>query len=245
MRCPICSTENLPTAHHCKQCGEVLRKTGVKTCQNGHNFDANLDACPYCPQRVGTQAETLFEVNRPIPHKPVASGDSTILESGPSAAASGDRTVIMGASAPAPAGSAPAARNDRTMIIGPGGATEKPTPMEPSAPAPTPVAPSPDGLRKLVGWLVTFDIQPTGLDFRLYVGKHRIGRSPKCDIVINQPWISDEHCVILYRDGKFLLQDLVSVNGTFLNDEMVEDKAYLNDNDIIRLGKTSFKLRTV
>lgn len=243
MRCPICSTENLPTALHCKQCGEALRKTGIKTCQNGHNYDANLDACPYCPQRVNTQAETLYEVKRPIPHKPVGSGDSTILESGSAAAASGDRTVIMGAPAAAHGASAPAARNDRTMIIGPGGNMEKPAQDEPSAPAPG--APAADGLRKLVGWLVTFDIQPTGLDFRLYVGKHRIGRSPKCDIVINQPWISDEHCVILYRDGKFLLQDLVSVNGTFLNDEMVEDKAYLNDNDIIRLGKTSFKLRTV
>ncbi len=68
--------------------------------------------------------------------------------------------------------------------------------------------------RKIVGWLISYDINPNGTDFRLYEGRMKIGRSSKNDIVINQPSVSDEHALILYRNNKFLIDDNVDTGNS-------------------------------
>jgi pSer/pThr/pTyr-binding forkhead associated (FHA) protein len=151
-----------------------------------------------------------------------------------------DRTAIVGQASAPP--------SDRTQIVIPGQpAPTREDPQQhaaPLAPSQQPLAAQTD-LRKLVGWLVSFDLQPTGLDFRLYVGKNKLGRNPKCDIVINKGWISDEHAMILYREGRFMLQDMLSANGTYVNEVLIEDRIYLNDNDSVRLGSTTFKFKAL
>lgn len=47
------------------------------------------------------------------------------------------------------------------------------------------------------------------------------------------------------RNGKFIIEDMLSANGTFVNGEMIEDKVYLNENDIIRIATVDLKLKTV
>jgi len=44
-----------------------------------------------------------------------------------------------------------------------------------------------------------------------------IGRDPGCDVVIAHPIVSKKHCEIVKQNGKSLLVDLGSVNGTFVN----------------------------
>jgi pSer/pThr/pTyr-binding forkhead associated (FHA) protein len=63
-----------------------------------------------------------------------------------------------------------------------------------------------------------------------------IGRSPDADIVIDDDKASRLHCGIRLQDGKFLLKDLKSKNGTFLNDQRVEESE-LQAGDRIRVGK--------
>ena len=79
--------------------------------------------------------------------------------------------------------------------------------------------------RKLIGWLVTFDLSPEGTDFKIREGKASIGRGSKNDIIIPVSEVSDQHCILLFRNGKLLINDNLSTNGTFLNGEMIEDKA--------------------
>jgi pSer/pThr/pTyr-binding forkhead associated (FHA) protein len=74
-----------------------------------------------------------------------------------------------------------------------------------------------------------------------------IGRSPKCDIFIDDAVVSSEHAVIetienpdSKGDIEYYLEDRNSTNGTFLNDEKIT-RQKLNHEDIIRVGWVSFK----
>lgn len=99
--------------------------------------------------------------------------------------------------------------------------------------------------RKLVGWLVSYTLDAMGVDFKLYEGRNVIGRDADCNITVQDPMMSAKHAVFLFRANKYSLTDSQSSHGTFVNDVDIElEPCYLNDGDIIRMGKTIFKFRT-
>ncbi|HEV2720864.1 MAG TPA: trypsin-like peptidase domain-containing protein [Thermoanaerobaculia bacterium] len=64
----------------------------------------------------------------------------------------------------------------------------------------------------------------------------RIGReSAICEIVLENPKVSRLHAEVVSIDGKVLLIDRNSSNGTYVNDQKI-DKRYLKDGDIIYFG---------
>ena len=50
---------------------------------------------------------------------------------------------------------------------------------------------------------------------------HVLGRSTKCDIVVNHPTVSRRHAEISMVDSTLLVLDLGSFNGTFIDQERV------------------------
>ena len=62
-----------------------------------------------------------------------------------------------------------------------------------------------------------------------------IGRSGVNDICIPERHVSRRHAVINYRDGIFMISDLGSANGTFVNDQRLVDPFPLASGDAIRL----------
>lgn len=62
-----------------------------------------------------------------------------------------------------------------------------------------------------------------------------IGRSASNDICIPEEHVSRQHAVIAYRNGIFMLTDLGSSNGTYINDDMVTAPFPLFAGDTIRL----------
>lgn len=62
-----------------------------------------------------------------------------------------------------------------------------------------------------------------------------IGRSPENDICIPERHVSRQHAVISFRDGVFVISDLGSANGTFINDRRLSDPFPLAHGDVIRL----------
>jgi two-component system cell cycle response regulator len=70
-----------------------------------------------------------------------------------------------------------------------------------------------------------------------------IGRSSKCDIQIDQESISRNHSKIVNTGKSILVRDLGSTNGTYVNDEPVEEYV-LRDSDLIKIGRTIFKFLT-
>lgn len=63
-----------------------------------------------------------------------------------------------------------------------------------------------------------------------------IGRNRNNCVVIEDPFSSNFHSMIMKKRGKFYLSDMESKNGTFLNDEKVEKDICLNKDDTVRIG---------
>ena len=94
--------------------------------------------------------------------------------------------------------------------------------------------------KKLTGFLVTYSLTPNGDFFPLYEGKNVIGRSASSNVYIKgDSAISEKHFSILYRaiDRKFKFKDEQSSNGTFINEELL-DEGELKTFDKIRIGTT-------
>jgi diguanylate cyclase (GGDEF)-like protein len=70
-----------------------------------------------------------------------------------------------------------------------------------------------------------------------------IGRSSKCDIQIDQESTSRNHSKIVNTGKSILIRDLGSTNGTYVNDEPIEEHV-LRDGDFIKIGRTIFKFLT-
>jgi len=67
-----------------------------------------------------------------------------------------------------------------------------------------------------------------------------IGRSSKADIQIDQESVSRNHCKIINTGKTIMLRDLGSTNGTYINDELI-DEYVLRDGDFIKIGRCIFK----
>ena len=70
----------------------------------------------------------------------------------------------------------------------------------------------------------------------------RLGRAADNDLVIAHPSISAHHAELHFDGEQFLLRDLSSSNGTFVNGERVTS-ATLNAGDIVHLGPVALEFR--
>jgi adenylate cyclase len=65
-----------------------------------------------------------------------------------------------------------------------------------------------------------------------------LGRHPNNTIQLLDKIVSKEHCILEHRDGHFILRDLGSLNGTYVNGERVRGETSLKHGDEIALGST-------
>lgn len=63
-----------------------------------------------------------------------------------------------------------------------------------------------------------------------------IGRGTDADIVLPERQVSRYHLKIHYRDGRYLLEDLDSKNGTFLNGQQIKGTIPIQDGDEIQIA---------
>jgi len=68
-----------------------------------------------------------------------------------------------------------------------------------------------------------------------------IGRASTNDIAVPDRHISRQHAVVTYRDGIFMISDLNSANGTFVNDVEITEPFPLFSGDVIRLFVPTLK----
>ena len=69
-----------------------------------------------------------------------------------------------------------------------------------------------------------------------------VGRSPSTDLQLRDRAVSRRHFQIDRQDDGYVLQDLESNNGTFVNGQRVQS-ARLHDADVIRVGMTELEFR--
>jgi FHA domain/zinc-ribbon domain len=75
-----------------------------------------------------------------------------------------------------------------------------------------------------------------GQSFQPADGRTLIGRSPECDIFLDDVTVSRRHAEIERADDTFTIRDLGSLNGTYVNRTRIES-AVLENDDEVQIGK--------
>ncbi len=75
-----------------------------------------------------------------------------------------------------------------------------------------------------------------GESFFLSEERTLIGRSPECDVFLDDVTVSRRHSQIERNGERFTIEDLGSLNGTFVNRRRIES-AELEDDDELQIGK--------
>ena len=97
---------------------------------------------------------------------------------------------------------------------------------------------------QLLGWLVPIKGAQRGELFTLKAN-NTIGTDPGvADVVLIDPYMSSRHAIIKAQGGVFVLEDLGSTNGTYVNDKKVSQHE-LVDNDFVKFGQTLVKFKSL
>ena len=75
-----------------------------------------------------------------------------------------------------------------------------------------------------------------GEHFLLEQESTTVGRSPDCDIFLDDVTVSRRHALVKRSNGRFFIEDQGSLNGTFLNRRRIESGG-LEDGDEVQIGK--------
>ena len=79
----------------------------------------------------------------------------------------------------------------------------------------------------------------TGMSYVLPQGNTTVGRHPESDIFLNDVTVSRQHCRFVLEEGRLMLEDSGSTNGTYVNDARV-DEAQLRAGDEVLVGRFHF-----
>ena len=74
-------------------------------------------------------------------------------------------------------------------------------------------------------------------------GSIEIGRATDAAIRPEDTYISQQHARIYSRNGSWVVEDMGSTNGTYLNQRKVTVPAEIAPGDRIRVGKTTIEVR--
>ena len=75
-----------------------------------------------------------------------------------------------------------------------------------------------------------------GQSFQPGEGRTLVGRSPECQIFLDDVTVSRRHAEIVRDGDSFTIRDLGSLNGTYVNRKRIES-AVLSDDDEVQIGK--------
>jgi hypothetical protein len=93
-----------------------------------------------------------------------------------------------------------------------------------------------EGLPLGVGLLVVRHGPETGSSYRLESTVTAVGRHPDSDIFLDDITVSRRHVELVKDDQGYLLRDVGSLNGTYVNRERV-DEARLHHGDEVQIGR--------
>lgn len=74
-------------------------------------------------------------------------------------------------------------------------------------------------------------------------GAVTLGRSSVASVMVDDVYVSDEHAQVMPHEDGWIVRDLGSTNGTFLNGAKVTQPTPLAAGDHLRIGKTRIEVR--
>jgi FHA domain len=119
-----------------------------------------------------------------------------------------------------------------------------PRSQQPEGKHPTAMISTVDGAFPVVGWLVPLNGVNEFQTFKLENRTTKIGTAPPSHVVIDDGFMSTDHCEIVRSPQGFQLRDNKSTNGCWVNGRRVEHHDLI-DNDLITLGKTQLKFKSI
>ena len=75
-----------------------------------------------------------------------------------------------------------------------------------------------------------------GESFALDHERMTVGRRPDCAIFLDDVTVSRDHAIVVHRGDAWFLDDLGSLNGTYVNRRRI-DSQHLDDGDEVQIGK--------
>jgi hypothetical protein len=69
-----------------------------------------------------------------------------------------------------------------------------------------------------------------------------LGRGDRASVVLTDPAVSAEHARLARADGKWVVIDLGSTNGTLVNQSLIDGQAALAPGDVLGLGNVRLKV---
>jgi hypothetical protein len=217
--CPKCNKENPDTAKFCGKCGHVFMAGGVKYPGAGTPSPDKtyMPSGPSGPSGApGASAKTYM---------PRGGGNMQRTELGDSVSdgtPGGSGLQIGGA----------ATVQETHSSIGPaagyqgGGGPRTQLAEEESKP--------------IAGWLVVMRSRSMDayMDIPVFEGRNILGRDPgRGPHYLQDPNASEEHLLLVAKNGAVRATDLGSSNGTLVNNELI-DATVLKRGDMVRIGKT-------
>ncbi len=91
--------------------------------------------------------------------------------------------------------------------------------------------------------LVTLFNSRTGQKLPVLFWENSIGRSKSSDVVVEDPAVSRNHCVLLRRSKGWFITDTGSKSGTFVNGEQIHKRTQLLIDDVINVGNSEFEFK--
>lgn len=80
----------------------------------------------------------------------------------------------------------------------------------------------------------------SGEEFQITDAGITVGRDNECDVTLNSADVSRRHALLKIHDGKPVLNDNASTNGTMLNKWRIRETESLNHGDVITIAEFSF-----
>lgn len=73
-------------------------------------------------------------------------------------------------------------------------------------------------------------------------GEFVIGRGKGCQLQLRSDAVSRKHCTLIVTESQVILRDFGSKNGSYVNDDRIEDECGLQQGDVVRIGPLSFEV---
>ena len=69
-----------------------------------------------------------------------------------------------------------------------------------------------------------------------------LGRAPENNVILEEDGYASANHARIYWDNGWWVEDLMSSNGTAVNDQLLNSPHQLMPNDIIKVGRTLFRI---
>lgn len=191
-------------------------------CPQHGPYDASYGSCPYCQAEAGGR--------RPAPPTPLSEDDMpTDLGAAPARAYASpdDEVTEIGARR---RGRALDYEDEEPTELGARGRVEDETEIEFVDTGPMAILWVKDGRRR-------------GHVCKVKEGTV-IGRKDG-DLILDDPKVSNPHAKLTFEDKQFVIWDFGSKNGTFVNGERIRAATPLKENDLIKIGDTTFVFKVL